>query len=113
MSSDVPQLQGNACPLYPHTWTEGDKNPGLIFVIPNAGLITNGLTVKVCIDRPTTILNKTLVNLDEERAHLIWTAGVDLVAGVGQLMNAYAENGSGERTHLLQFLLDVRERVCS
>lgn len=113
MTTETPQLQGNSCPLYPHTWTEGDKNPGLIFVIPDAGLIANGLTVKVCLDRPTTVLNKTLTNLDEERAHLSWVKDTDLIAGVGQLLTAFVENGSGERTHLVQFLIDVRERVCT
>lgn len=112
MTNCMPQLQGDDCPVYPHVWTEGDKNPGLIFVIPNAGLIVNGLTVGVCIDRPTTVLAKICINLSEEAAHLTWVKDVDLVAGVGQLLTAFVENVSGERTHLLQFLIDVRERKC-
>ncbi len=111
MSSSA-ALQGDACPLFPHTWTADDKFPGLILIFDDLTLIASGLTIKACLQRPTTLLNKTLVNLDEQRASLIWDAG-DLVAGIGQLLTVFSENVSNERTHLAQLLLDVREKVCA
>lgn len=109
--SSATALQGNDCPIWPHVWSEGDKFPGLILVFNELTLITSGLTIKVCLERPTTLLSKDLVNLDEQRASLIWDAG-DLVVGIGQLLTVFSENVSGERAHLAQLLLDVREKAC-
>ncbi len=105
-------LQGNECPLFPHTWTAGDKNPGLLFVFRDLQLITDGLTIKSCLARPTTLLSKTFTNLDEQTASLTWVKDTDLVVGVGQLLTVFSENVSGERTHLMQMLIDVREKAC-
>ena len=111
-SISVPSLQGDDCPVFPHVWTAGDKNPGLVVVLSNANFITNGLTVKMCLERPTTPLEKTFTNVSEEKATMAWDAtpgDPDLVAGIGQLATFFTENGSGEKTHLGQFLFDVRE----
>lgn len=114
MSESSAQIfQGQDCPIFPHTWTAGDKNPGLVLVFRDLQLITDGLTIKACLDRPTTLLNKTLTNVSEQKASLTWVKDTDLVAGIGQLLTVFAENGSGERTHLFQLLVDVREKVCS
>lgn len=109
---DATTLQGDSCPIFPHVWTAGDKNPGLIFVARDLQLVTDALTIKACLLRPTTILNKTLTTLDEQQASLTWVKDLDLVPGVGQLLTVFSENGSGERTHLLQLLLDVRVKEC-
>lgn len=98
--------------VFPHTWTEGDKNPGLILVFKNLQLITQALTIKACLDRPTTLLTKTMTNISEQKATLTWVKDTDLVAGVGQKLTVFSENGSGERTHLLQLLIDVRDKAC-
>ena len=98
--------------LFPHKWTAGDKNPGLVVTFPDLELITNGLTIKACIRRPTDVLTKTFTNVDEYTASFSW-APTDLVAGIGQVVRFFAENGSGERTHLSEIMIDVREKDCT
>ena len=101
-------------PVFPHVWTAGDKNPGIVLVFKDLQLITQALTIKACLIRPSpaTILDKTLTNTSEQKASLVWAANTDLVAGIGQEMTVFAENISGERTHLFKLLIDVRPKVC-
>lgn len=96
------------CPLFPHTWTDGDRLPELVGVLKDVDLA--GQTISLVIERPTTVLDKTATIIDSTQGSFkIEWAATDLVAGRGQKATLFIEDASTLRTTLARFLIDVEE----
>jgi hypothetical protein len=90
-----------------HVFTDGDRLPELFGTYKGVDL--TGQTVTLTLERPADVLTKTatLVDASAGRFKFSWAVG-DIVTGQGQRGTIRVTDGSGLKTTISRFLLDVQ-----
>jgi len=100
-----------ACPKFPHIYSEGDQLPELLGVLK--GVDITDLTVTLRLDRPEPagLLTKTAQKVDATQGmfKFVWDAG-DLVAGIAQeAAITFTDASNRPLTSPKRFVIDVQE----
>lgn len=100
-----------ACPKFPHIFSEGDQLPELLGVLK--GVDITDLTITLRLDRPdpAAVLVKVAQKVDAPQGmfKFVWDAA-DLIAGIGQQAAITITDASNRPlTSPQRFILDVLE----